>query len=107
MRFKKFTSGILLAIFFTATTVLAVDYSKYSLDELYKIRPTVMEKSSEEQQAFWQAWRTKMQQATPQERMKYCPGCSKRWMSMNGNGKGYKGNCPCGCMNGKNKKFNQ
>lgn len=61
----------LLTITLLASSVFAVDYSTMSIDELSSLRGTV---PIEERAAFRDAFQTKMQTLTPEERSTYRNG---------------------------------
>ncbi len=62
------------AILFATSAFAATDYSSYSLQDLAKMRGTMMQKSQEERDAFRAAWQEKMRNATPEERQTYMRG---------------------------------
>jgi len=54
-----------------AAAAFAADYSGYSLQELSRMRGTMMNRSLEEREAFRNAWREKVRNASPEERSQY------------------------------------
>jgi len=74
------------ALTVTSPVMAVTDYSSYTLQELAQMRGTMVNKSLEERQAFRDAWRAKMQSASPEERASYAKGKRR------GSSRGYAGN---------------
>lgn len=89
---KNWTTKLLVAAtcaLFVAGPVMATDYSSYTLQELSQMRGSMMDKSQEERNAFRDAWRQKMQEASPEERAQYSRGWGSRGSGNSGQGHHY------------------
>lgn len=71
MKLSTFKTVLIAGALLLAVPALAADYSSYSMQELSQMRGTMMDKSQEEKDAFRNAWRQKMRNATPEERAEY------------------------------------
>ncbi len=66
---KNMTKTIVLAgLLILPSYCFATDYSDYSLEELSQMRGTMQNASDNDRNAFRDAWRTKMRNASPEER---------------------------------------
>jgi len=75
----------------SAPAMAVTDYSSYSLQELAQMRGTMSDKSLEERQAFRDAWRAKIQNASPEERATYMRGKGYGARGSYNNNNSYKG----------------
>lgn len=89
MKHGTFKTALIAGALLLAVPALAADYSNYSMQELSQMRGKMMDKSQEEKDAFRNAWRQKMQNATPEERAKNSRGRGQRM----GHHYGQQGNC--------------
>jgi hypothetical protein len=64
---------IILALLFAILVgdAFAVDYSKYTTEELASMRGTLQDASQEEREAFRAEWQKRLQNMTPEERQQY------------------------------------
>lgn len=97
MKLATFKTALIAGALLLAVPALAADYSSYSMQELSQMRGTMMDKSQEEKEAFRNAWRQKMQNATPEERAEYSSSRGKGQGYGQGQGMGHhygqQGNC--------------
>jgi len=63
--------GLLASALMIGSSALAVDYSQYSTEELYKMRGTMRNATEEEREAFRTEWQKRMREMSPEERMQY------------------------------------
>jgi hypothetical protein len=62
---------LVLAVAISASVVFAFDYSKYTTDELNKMRGTMQNVTQEERDTFRAEWQKRIQNMTPEERQEY------------------------------------
>ncbi|RUM89856.1 MAG: hypothetical protein DSZ23_02750 [Thermodesulfatator sp.] len=94
MKYRALKTMVIAGAVFMAVPAFGADYSGYSLQELSQMRGTMMDKSPEEKAAFKDAWRTRMQNATGEERAQYarCKGKGHHYGYGQSGGQG-SGNC--------------
>ncbi len=63
------TSGI--AVLLSAASAFCTDYSKYTTEELSKMRGTLYNASSEEKEAFRTEWQKRLMEMTPDQRRSF------------------------------------
>lgn len=71
MKGKNLLIGFLAGGLFLSSVALATDYSKYSTEELSKMRGTLRNATQEEREAFRAEWQKRMQEMSPEERARY------------------------------------
>jgi uncharacterized protein (DUF2236 family) len=69
---KKLGATIIaMAMMLGGVAYAVTDYSSYSTEELSRIRGTLQSASPEERDAFRKEWQSRMQQMSPEERIRY------------------------------------
>ncbi len=69
---KRLLAGTIVSLFLlTGTTVFATDFSKYSTEELAKMRGTMWQATEQEREAFRAEWQKRVQNMSPEQRRQY------------------------------------